>query len=149
MTAIMQQAVLTVQAHKILAAGILAAGAVKAAETITVLTDRVVTRIFGDTAVRGVQIKNVPTGQTEELELSAVFCAIGTVPNSEPVRGYVGTDEKGYITAGEDCATSEPGIFAAGDIRTKRLRQIITAAADGANAALSAEQYISATDAVK
>ena len=69
--------------------------------------------------------------------------AIGMIPQTEAVKDLVALDENGYIKAGEDGVTSVPGFFAAGDVRTKKLRQIVTAAADGANAVTSAEQYLS------
>ena len=71
-----------------------------------------------------------------------VFIAVGTHPVTEYLKGVLDMDEKGYIKADETCATSVPGIFAAGDVRTKQLRQIVTAASDGANAVTSAESYI-------
>ena len=76
------------------------------------------------------------------LSLDGVFIAVGIVPNTEFFGDLVKLDESGYIVAGEDCVTSTPGIFAAGDIRTKQLRQVITAAADGANAVISAEKIL-------
>ena len=76
------------------------------------------------------------------LEIQGVFVAIGMIPQTETVKDLVALDESGYIKAGEDGITSEDGFFVAGDVRTKELRQIITAAADGANAANSAIQYI-------
>ena len=76
------------------------------------------------------------------LEIQGVFAAIGMIPQTETVKDLVALDESGYIKAGEDGITSEDGFFVAGDVRTKELRQIITAAADGANAANSAIQYI-------
>lgn len=68
--------------------------------------------------------------------------AVGIVPVSALIAGTVETDEAGYIKAGEDGVTSVPGVFAAGDVRTKQLRQIITAAADGANCVTSVEKYL-------
>ncbi|HIV85933.1 MAG TPA: FAD-dependent oxidoreductase [Candidatus Monoglobus merdigallinarum] len=74
-------------------------------------------------------------GSETELNVSGLFVAVGQVPNTDFVRGVVETDPSGYIVAGEDCRTSVPGIYAAGDCRTKSLRQLVTAAADGAAAA--------------
>ena len=74
--------------------------------------------------------------------LSGVFIAVGNKPNSELFVPEVETDETGYLKAGEDCETNIPGVFAVGDIRTKQLRQIITASSDGANAVTSVERYI-------
>ena len=75
------------------------------------------------------------------LEIQGVFIAVGIAPESSVFDGIVEMDH-GYIKAGEDGVTSAPGIFAAGDVRTKPLRQIITAAADGANAVTSVERYL-------
>ena len=71
-----------------------------------------------------------------------MFVAVGSLPNAQGLSHIADADQNGYIIAGEDCQTSTPGIFAAGDIRTKSLRQIVTAAADGANAAASAVRYL-------
>ncbi len=98
--------------------------------------------IQGEDQVENLLIYNNKTQQTNPLAVSGVFIAVGNVPNTELVKGLVDMDEKGYIIADETCATSVPGIFAAGDVRTKQLRQIITAAADGANAVTSVEQFM-------
>lgn len=74
-----------------------------------------------------------------------VFIAVGITPNSEPYRDLVSMDSGGYIVAGEDGATSVRGVFAAGDVRTKGLRQIVTAVADGANCVSSVERYLNET----
>ena len=71
-----------------------------------------------------------------------MFVAVGITPNSEEFKGSVDMDPAGYIAAGEDGKTNVPGIFAAGDVRTKALRQIVTATADGANAATAAAEYL-------
>ena len=76
------------------------------------------------------------------MDMDGVFVAVGILPNSQIVRGLVDLDEGGYILAGEDCVTSLKGVFAAGDIRKKPLRQIVTAVADGANAITSVQEYI-------
>ena len=88
------------------------------------------------------QIINRKTGEKSEISLQGVFIAVGITPNTQLVRGLVDCDENGYIRAGEDGTTSIPGIFAAGDLRTKQLRQVVTAASDGANAIASAERYL-------
>ena len=74
--------------------------------------------------------------------MDGVFIAVGMRPKTEHYRELIACDEGGYLIAGEDCATSVPGIFAAGDIRTKALRQIVTAVSDGACAVASAEKYL-------
>ena len=80
------------------------------------------------------------TGRT--IPVSGVFIAVGITPRSEFARNHVDMDEKGYIVANETGATSVPGVFAAGDVRTKQLRQVVTAVADGANAVTSVEKYL-------
>ncbi len=112
-----------------------------ALENVTVIWDSVVEEIRGGMKVESLAVKNVKTGEKSELEVNGVFIAVGITPNSQPYEGLVKMDH-GYICADESCATSMPGIFAAGDVRTKPLRQIITAAADGANAVTSVERYL-------
>lgn len=101
----------------------------------------VVREIRGDGKVTGVLVQD-RDGRERLLEVDGVFVAVGIVPESEAFAGLVKRDENGYLIAGEDCVTSAPGIFAAGDIRTKRMRQIVTAVADGANAVASVEEYL-------
>lgn len=98
--------------------------------------------IRGTEQVQGLKVENVKTGETKELAVDGVFVAVGIIPNTEEFGSLVKLNESGYIEAGEDCASSISGIFAAGDIRTKQLRQIVTAAADGANAVDSAQKYL-------
>jgi thioredoxin reductase (NADPH) len=109
---------------------------------IEVCINSTVEKILGGDMVEGVLLHNKETGQSSELPVQGVFIAVGIHPNTEPFAALVDTDENGYIIAGEDAVTSCPGIFAAGDIRTKALRQIITAVADGANAINSVEKYL-------
>lgn len=109
-------------------------------ENIEVIWDSVVERIAGSDKVEALKIHNVKSGEKRELLVNGVFVAVGITPASQAFDGLVEMDH-GYIKAGEDCCTSCPGIFAAGDVRTKPLRQIITAAADGANAVTSVERY--------
>ena len=111
-------------------------------ENVTFLYDTVVTNINGSEKVTGVETLNKKTGEKGTLAVDGVFIAVGTTPNANGISGLPETDEKGYIKAGEDCATSIPGIFAAGDLRTKKLRQVITAAADGANAITSVQDFL-------
>ncbi len=84
---------------------------------------------------------NTPEGE-RELPVSGVFVAVGMLPNSELLKGLVTLDESGYVVAGEDCRADVPGVFAAGDLRTKHLRQVVTAAADGATAIYEIEAYL-------
>ncbi|MGI6536419.1 MAG: NAD(P)/FAD-dependent oxidoreductase [Eggerthellaceae bacterium] len=81
-------------------------------------------------------------GSTEDLPASALFVAIGSVPNTALFEGQLDLDENGYVKADETCATSVPGVFVAGDIRTKPLRQVVTAVSDGAVAAEGAAAYL-------
>lgn len=111
-------------------------------DNVTVLWDSVVESINGTETVDSLDIKNVKTGETSNLKVEGVFIAVGYIPNSQIFKDIVATDESGYIIAGESCETNVPGIFAAGDIRTKDLRQIITAASDGANAITAVERYL-------
>lgn len=110
-------------------------------ENVEVLWDTVVEAVEGTDRVEGLMIKHLKSGQASRLDVSGVFIAVGIKAQSAAFEGLVAM-ENGYICAGEDGATSVPGIFAAGDVRTKPLRQIITAAADGANAVASAERYL-------
>ena len=114
----------------------------KNTENIELVLDSTVERISGEAKVSSIEVKNKITGNTDELAVDGVFLAVGMQPVTAFVDKSVQMNEAGYIVAGEDCATNVPGVYAAGDIRTKQLRQIITAAADGANAVASVEKYI-------
>lgn len=111
-------------------------------ENVEIIWDSVVEQIEGDDMVTGLRIANKKTGEKTELSLDGVFVAVGNMPLSQNYADVVELDESGYIKATEDCQTSVPGIYAAGDIRTKPLKQIITAAADGANAITAVEKYL-------
>lgn len=111
-------------------------------ENVELVWNSVVVDILGEEQVERIQLHNKETGVEESLEVDGVFIAVGITPNSEIFKGIVECDQNGYLSAGEDCVTSEPGIFAVGDVRTKKLRQIVTAVADGANAVASAEEFL-------
>lgn len=111
-------------------------------ENIIPVWNSVVTEITGNDKVESAKIQNVVTKEEQELLVEGVFVAVGIVPNTELFQGLLALDDNGYILAGEDGRTSVEGIFAAGDVRTKQLRQIVTAAADGANAVTSAQEYL-------
>lgn len=113
-----------------------------AAENIEVVWDTVVEEIQGTSQVEALALLNKKTKEQSSLAVQGVFIAVGIQPNSGLFQEQLDMDESGYIKAGEDGATSLPGVFAAGDVRTKQLRQIVTAAADGANAVTSAEHYL-------
>lgn len=116
--------------------------AVFGTENIEVLWNSVVTAIHGEEKVESATVKQVVTGQEQALSVDGVFVAVGILPNSSLLEGKVEMDKGGYIVAGEDGATSVPGVFAAGDVRTKALRQIVTAVSDGANAVNSVQEYL-------
>jgi len=109
---------------------------------IEIVWNTVVTEIKGTETVKTVVIENKKDGRKRELSTSGVFIAVGQRPNTDFVRGVVSLDEQGYIVTDAECTTSVPGIFAAGDVRKKGLRQITTAVGDGALAAAAAERYI-------
>lgn len=112
-----------------------------ALDNVTVLWDTVVEEIRGDGKVNSLAVKNVKTQEQSELSVDGVFVAVGITPNSQPFSQLLTLDH-GYIAANETCETGVPGVFAAGDVRKKQLRQIVTAVADGANAVTSAERYL-------
>jgi len=114
----------------------------KSLENVRILWDSTAISINGTDAVESLTIQNVKTKASNDYPASGVFIAVGMEPNSSAYEGIVDMDESGYIIADETGITSTPGIFAAGDIRTKQLRQVISAAADGANAVYSVQQYL-------
>ena len=113
----------------------------KALPNVEILYHHVVTAIQGEDMVENLQIKNVLSGEEKDLPVSGVFVAVGIHPNTELLKDLASMDDGGYVLAGEDGTTERPGLFVAGDIRKKPLRQIVTAVADGANAAVSAGNY--------
>lgn len=115
---------------------------VKALPNVEILWNTKVKEILGEEKVSGAVLETAAGEELGELALDGIFVAVGIVPNTELVKDLVALDEAGYIRAGEDGVTSEPSVFAAGDIRTKPLRQIVTAAADGANVITSLQEYL-------
>lgn len=113
-----------------------------AMENVEVLWDTVVEAIEGENKVESIKLLNKKSGVKSTVSVDGVFVAVGISPNSEAFEGLVEMDKGGYIVAGEDGKTSVPGIFAAGDVRTKALRQIVTAVADGANCVTGVERYL-------
>lgn len=113
-----------------------------ACENVEILWNHVVDEIKGSDKVEGITVTDVKEKTSKEISLDGVFIAVGMVPNSQIYQSVVACDDRGYIIANENCETSVPGVFAAGDIRTKELRQIITAASDGANAITAVERYL-------
>jgi len=115
---------------------------VRETENIELVLSSRVTELRGEEQVSSVVIDNMADDTQHELQVQGVFIAVGISPNTIALDGVADQDDQGYILAGEDTRTSVPGIFAAGDVRTKQLRQVITAAADGANAVTSVERYL-------
>ncbi len=114
----------------------------KTKENIEFVLSSVVNEIQGDNKVDKILVENKKTGGVTELAVDGIFIAVGIKPASELFTGLAEANEGGYLIADETCETSCKGLFAAGDIRAKQLRQIITAAADGANAVTSAQRML-------
>lgn len=112
-----------------------------ATPNIELVLNAVPTEIVGEKKIEALSIQQ--SGEDKTLAVSGVFVAVGTIPNSGLLQELVALDANGYIIAGEEGVTSAEGIFAAGDVRTKALRQVITAASDGANCIYSVENYLS------
>ena len=111
-------------------------------DNITLVMDSVVEKITGESKVSAVELRNVSTNELTTLPCDGIFVAVGRIPDTEIYKNQLELDKSGYISAGEDCKTSVDGVFAAGDVRTKALRQIVTACSDGANALKSAEEWL-------
>ena len=109
-------------------------------ENIEFVLSAVVNRLEGEDSLAGIELR-FDDGQKAHRRVAGLFVAVGQIPQNERFADLVALDEAGYITAGEDCKTSRPGVFAAGDCRRKQIRQLSTAAADGAVAALAACEY--------
>jgi thioredoxin reductase (NADPH) len=109
---------------------------------IEILWDTVVTRVIGESGVEGLELKNVKTQEARTLKVGGVFFYVGWLSNTDFVKNILKLDDQGYVVTDENMATSAPGIFAAGDVRRKLLRQVVTAVGDGALAAFAVERYI-------
>lgn len=114
--------------------------AVKNTSNIELVLNAAATEIIGQKHVEAVIL--LQSNKKKRLDISGIFAAIGSIPNTQPLQGIVRLDNNGYIAAGEDGVTSVDGIFAAGDVRAKQLRQVVTAVSDGANCVQSAEKYL-------
>ncbi len=110
-------------------------------ENVEFVWNSTVTEICGEDHVECVKVKNA-AGEVKPLHVDGIFIAIGTVPNSKHFCNNLVKNEAGYLLTGEDGSTNIPGIFAAGDVRSKNLRQIVTACADGANAVYGVSEYL-------
>lgn len=111
-------------------------------ENVKILRNFVLTEIKGETKAESVILKNVKNNETQEFLTDGVFIAVGVSPQNELFKDIAQVDQAGFLTAGEDCKTSLDGLFVAGDLRAKPLKQIVTAVSDGANAVYSAEKYL-------
>ncbi len=116
----------------------------QALENIEFVWNSETVAIEGNGQVEALRLRQTKTGEERRLDVDGVFIAVGIAPESELYAGQLELDEQGYIRADESGQTSVPGVFAAGDVRTKALRQILTAASDGANCVASAERYLQA-----
>ncbi|RHQ21419.1 thioredoxin-disulfide reductase [Clostridium sp. AM48-13] len=116
----------------------------QALENIEFVWNSETVAIEGKAQVEALRLRQTKTGEEKRLDVDGVFIAVGIAPESELYAGQLELDEQGYIRADESGQTSVPGVFAAGDVRTKALRQILTAASDGANCVASAERYLQA-----
>ncbi len=114
----------------------------KAKENVELVLDSVSVELTGEDRVSGLEVKNVKTGELRKLDVDGIFVAIGQIPSNALFKDFVALDAAGYVVAGENCRTDVKGVFAAGDCRTKKVRQLTTAASDGAIAALEACEYI-------
>ena len=110
---------------------------------VTCRMHTLVQRLLGEERLTGLQLQDTVTGETAELPVDGLFQAVGQLPETAVIAPLLSLDPAGFLPAGEDCITVRPGIFVAGDCRTKSVRQLTTACADGAAAALAAAQYLS------
>ncbi len=116
--------------------------ALKAAGNVHLVWNSVVSKLLYDKTLTGITVQNVESGETSNIECSGLFVAVGRLPNTALFKDTVELDDSGYIVADESTRTNIPGVFAVGDVRTKALRQIVTACADGAVASRYIEDYI-------
>ncbi len=114
----------------------------KERENVELVLNSNVTKLLSDGRLCGVEVTDKLTGETRTLDVAGLFVAVGQVPENQNFAGLIDLDAGGYAVAGEDCLTKAPGVFVAGDNRTKEVRQLITAAADGAVAATAAIKYL-------
>ena len=112
------------------------------AENVEFKWDSTVTELLYEDKITGVKIKNVKTGEESIIDCDGVFVSVGRKPATDFLGSQLDLDENGYIIADETTKTSIPGVYAVGDIRTKQLRQVVTAVSDGAMAVHSAEEYL-------
>lgn len=112
------------------------------AENIEFRWDSAVKELIYEDKLNAVELENLKTGEREQISCDGIFISIGRSPSTELVQGILELDRSGYVVADESTETNVPGVFAAGDIRTKKVRQVVTAVADGAAAVHAAEEYL-------
>ena len=112
------------------------------AENVRILWDSQVQQLHYGERLTGVTVQNLKTGEQTQIPADGLFVSVGRVPATGLVQDQLALDENGYVIADETTATSIPGVYAAGDVRTKKWRQVVTATADGAAAVAAAEQYL-------
>ena len=112
------------------------------AENMEFRWNSAVTELLGGDRLTGVRLRDLRTGEETQLDCDGVFISVGRKPATELVQGQLELDRGGYIVADETTTTSLPGVYAVGDVRTKPLRQVVTAVADGAMAVHMAEEYL-------
>ncbi len=115
---------------------------INAKPNIIQLKSHIPLELKGNMSVEGLVVQSLEDNSTKELDIDGIFTAVGQIPSNAAFADLIDLDESGYIIAGEDCKTSVEGIFAAGDCRTKQVRQLVTAAADGAVAGISAAKFV-------
>jgi thioredoxin reductase (NADPH) len=109
---------------------------------ITCIWNSIIKSVYGDNFLKGIVSQNLKTGELKEIPGEAIFVYIGNQPKSEPFKNILNLNEQGYIITDQDMQTNIPGVFAAGDIREKKIRQITTAVADGTIAGIMVEKFI-------
>ena len=112
-------------------------------DNVTAVFNTVVTAYESENgALTGLHLRNTETGEESRISVDGAFLAVGLMPENEPFAQHAALNEWGYFDSGEDCCTATPGIFVAGDCRSKRIRQVVTASGDGAIAAMAACRYL-------
>ena len=109
---------------------------------INFIWDTVVTKVVGDKKVEKLRIKNIKTGEEKDFRTDGVFIFIGHDPATKFLQGFVALDEKGYVKANDRLETSVPGVFAAGEVRSGAVKQLVSACGEGCEAALNAQAYL-------
>lgn len=111
-------------------------------ENVEFALNKTISKLIGDYAISGLTLKDKITGEEKDINVAGLFVAIGQMPDNKPFEDLVETDQSGFFDSNENCKTSKPNVFVAGDARSKSVRQLTTAAADGAVAAIAACNYV-------